>query len=278
MHTWNPVDAIVLAGGINRIPLYQDYQPGYKALLPLAGKPSIQYSLEALQALPQVRSIRIVGDRKQLEPLLARIPSLGSVEILPSGESLVDSVRSGLYASYDLDGVLVATADQPLITSSAVADFLQACEPVESDWDHNLFLSVIPEKCYTGEYRRFTKPFNHFRDVSICHGNLGLVDPKIIDNQGAMECIGELYRNRKNPLTSALSVGAAVGIAYLLGVHALHALTLAQFAEMASRRLGIGVLPVFLEHPEVSLDMDDADDYRFIATHFVRLAQAGAAA
>jgi hypothetical protein len=35
------VKAVVLAGGINRIPLFEGYTPGYKALMPFRGRPSI---------------------------------------------------------------------------------------------------------------------------------------------------------------------------------------------------------------------------------------------
>ncbi len=43
------IDVVVLAGGVNKIALYDGYQPGYKALVDFGGRPSIQYVLRALR-------------------------------------------------------------------------------------------------------------------------------------------------------------------------------------------------------------------------------------
>ena len=69
--TADRVNAVVLAGGINRIPLFQGYTPGYKALLPFCGRPSILYTLDALKAVPQVARVCIAGPEADLRPALA---------------------------------------------------------------------------------------------------------------------------------------------------------------------------------------------------------------
>lgn len=60
-----PVDALVLAGGINRIQFYQGYRPGYKALLPFGCKPSLRYVLDALEGVPQLGRRVVVGRRSR---------------------------------------------------------------------------------------------------------------------------------------------------------------------------------------------------------------------
>jgi len=52
------LDVVILAGGINRIPLYPGAKPGYKALLPFAGKPAIQYTLEDGRSGVAIASLR----------------------------------------------------------------------------------------------------------------------------------------------------------------------------------------------------------------------------
>lgn len=44
----------------------------------------------------------------------------------------------------------------------------------------------------------------------------------------------------------------------------LRALTLDQMAALLSRRLGLRVEPVLLEHPEVTLDVDEPQDYALV--------------
>jgi hypothetical protein len=123
---------------------------------------------------------------------------------------------------------------------------------------------VVPRRCYTGPYQRFTKPFNRFRDIEVCHGNLWLADLRLLENTQATACINGIYNARKSPIASALAVGPRVGLAFVLGVHLLHALTLAQMTRIAARRFGMGAQPVIVEHPEITMDVDEPDDYQFV--------------
>jgi hypothetical protein len=160
--------------------------------------------------------------------------------------------------------VLVATADMPLITPQAVSDFLAACAQIETTYAENVFLSVVPERCYTGDYTKFTKPFNRFRDVAVCHGNLIMADPRLLDNAEATTRMNNLYNARKNPIKAALAIGWRVGLSFIIGVELLHALTMEQMSQIASWRFGVGLIPVILEHPEITIDVDEADDYEFV--------------
>jgi molybdopterin-guanine dinucleotide biosynthesis protein A len=253
------IETVVLAGGINRIPLFEGYQPGYKALLPIAGKPSICYTLQALAATPQLGRVCIVGPEAELRPVVGE-----GYDFVPGGETLMESIFNGLNHVAGSSQVLVATADLPLIDPQAIADFLTACAQNETVYPENLFISVVPRQCYTGAYAQFTKGFNRFRDIAVCHGNLLLADPAIVRNTAATGRMNAIYQARKSPITSALAIGMRVGLSYVLGVHLLHLLTLAQMARIVSRRFGIGFVPVLLEHPEVTIDIDEPADYRFV--------------
>jgi len=259
------VNAVVLAGGINRIPLFDGYTPGYKALVPFRGRPSILYTLDALKAVPQVARVCIAGPEADLRPALEGTVYGGSAcAFAAGGETLRDNIFSGLRHFAGSPRVLVLTADLPLITPQAIADFLAACERVKTADMTTLFLSVVPRRCYTGPYERFTKPFNRFRDIEVCHGNLWLADPRLLQNTQVTGRINRIYAARKNPVASALAVGPHVGLAYLLGVHLLHALTLERMTRIAARCFGVGSVPVIVEHPEITIDVDEPADYRFV--------------
>jgi molybdopterin-guanine dinucleotide biosynthesis protein A len=258
------VNAVVLAGGINRIPLFEGYSPGYKALVPFHGRPSILYTLDALKAVPQVARVCIAGSEAELRPALEGTVHGGdSIDFAAGGETLRESIFSGLQHFAGATRVLVLTADLPLVTPQAITAFLAACRPIQTPDVASLFLSMAPRRCFTGPYERFTKPFNRFRDIEVCHGNLWLADVRLLRNSRAAGRIDRIYRVRKNPVATALAVGPQVGLAYVLGVHLVHALTLEQMTRIASRAFGVGGVPVILEHPEICLDVDEPADYRF---------------
>jgi CTP:molybdopterin cytidylyltransferase MocA len=261
------IDAVVLAGGINTIPLFPGNAPGYKALLPFAGRPALQYTLDALRATPAVGRVCVVGAAEALRPALEGY----TIEtVVPGGDTLLGSIRSGVAAFPEAEAVLVATADMPLITPAAVANFLAACAAVDPTAPLNLCLSLVPARCYTGAYAAFTKGFNRFRDVAVCHGNLALVTPRLFLEAGASDRLDALYDARKDPVKAALAVGLRVGLSYVLGVHLTHTLTLAQMAAVASRRFGIGLHPVLVDHPEITVDVDEPADYAFVTTQLGR--------
>jgi hypothetical protein len=143
-------------------------------------------------------------------------------------------------------------------------DFLTACDRIKTSDAASLLLSVVPRRCYTGPYERFTKPFNRYRDIEVCHGNLGMADPRLLENTRALSRINDIYNARKNPVATAMAVGPRVGLAYVLGVHLLHVLTLEQMTHIAARHFGLAGKAVIVEHPEITIDVDEAADYRFV--------------
>lgn len=256
------VTAVVLASGLNRIPLFPGYVPGYKALLPFHGRASIHYVLDALQGVREVDRVCIIGHKEDLEPELRTRTE--AYELAEGGESLLQSVEIALRQFARGKPVLFVTADLPLITPQAASEFLAGCAAAKTDFEHNVFIAVVPQGCYLGPYLRFTKSFNRFRDVAVCHGNLALVDPEILEVSKVRERLNGLYSARKSPIRSALALGWMVGLTYALGVELLHVVTLPQMARIASKNFGFGIVPIFVERPEITIDVDEPDDYAFV--------------
>jgi CTP:molybdopterin cytidylyltransferase MocA len=259
----DPIDVVVLASGVNTIPLYDGYVPGYKALVPFDGKGSLQYVLDALFAVEVIGRIGIEGQREPLEREISGRRASGRIDLMDGGATFLDSVVIGLEHFRHAPAVLFVTADLPLLTPVAVADFLAACARATTTYEHNVFVSAVPRPRYTGAYRRFTKPFNHYRDIQVCHGNLFVADPGLLGNRDIRRQVNRLYSTRKSVL-SRFVFGWRVALTYLIGVDLLHTVTLRRMAEVASQQLGVGVVPVLIDHPEITVDVDDADDYRFV--------------
>ncbi len=94
-----------------------------KALVELAGKPMVTWSVEALQAVAQVRQIIVALPREALD---AAPPGVLAV---PGGEVRSQSVRAALAAAGDGDPVIVHDAARPL---APVELFERALEDLES--------------------------------------------------------------------------------------------------------------------------------------------------
>jgi 2-C-methyl-D-erythritol 4-phosphate cytidylyltransferase len=118
--------AVVLAGGTGvrmgaGVP---------KALLPLAGRPMLAWSVLAMAAAPEVRRLVVVapaGLEAEVERALAGMPGVSAV--VGGGSSRPRSVRAGLGAAPREDGpVLVHDAARPLVTPALVAAVLAGLE------------------------------------------------------------------------------------------------------------------------------------------------------
>ncbi|GMU52956.1 MAG: hypothetical protein AMXMBFR33_21020 [Candidatus Xenobia bacterium] len=237
--------AIVLAGGINTRSLYPGYQPGPKATLEIGGRRLIDYVLEALSGMDE---IAIVGE--------LALPGYRSV---PGGDQPLQSFEAALLAFPEEEYVLIAPADQPLLRAVMVEQFLTLCRARPGG---DFYLALVPRERFTGVFATTRKHFSHFSDGSVCHGNLALVRPSLLQNRLAMERVNNIYRNRTSPVGSALALGLKLGLTYVLGVHYFHKLGLEQFTAALSRRFHTRMVGILMSYPEVAVDIDEEADYR----------------
>ena len=259
------LDAVVLAGGINTRELYPGYEPGYKALIEIHGKPLISYVLDALHGSSRINRVGIVGPESDLRPIVGP-----EYAISAPGDSLLGSVLVALSMFPESPMVALVTADLPLLRAEMVDEFIDACGRQRSDFADNLYLSVVPREHFTGEFAACAKNMNVFRDISICHGNLSLISPSLVRNDKAMSRLNALYAKRKSPIASAMAIGPKLGLAYIFGVHFFHLWRIDQLARMASNTFNLGLTPVVCPHPEVAVDVDEPADYQLVTAIFER--------
>ncbi len=267
------IPALVLAGGINRIALFEGYTPGYKGLLPFRGKALIEYTLDALRNTRSVDRVCIIGP---VDEIRKKTSEPRSYEYIRGGETLMQNIQKGLAHFQDSPVVLVIPSDLPLATPEAIAVFLRACAGIKTDYAASVFWSMVPETDFQGSYQQVKKGFNRFRDLSVCHGNLLLVTPELIRNRRFIARMDKIYHARKSSVRAALAIGPLTGLSYLVGVHFLKALTLERFARIASAGFGVGLIPVLLHDPDIAVDIDEARDYLFITEELDRRAKTAA--
>ncbi|MEW6283535.1 MAG: nucleotidyltransferase family protein [Candidatus Eremiobacterota bacterium] len=241
--------AVVLAGGVNRRPLYPGYRPGCKALVEIAGRSLLSY---VLTALAPMKEVGIVGDAALLHDLAP------GHRFAPPGEDVLDSLRAALDMYPEEAYILLVTADLPMLRPEMLEQFLSLCAARPGG---DVYLALVPEERLRPPFDRILKNLNRFADGAVCHGNLALVRPDILRNEDAMRRVNAVYRERQNPIRSALALGLGLGASYVFGVHLFHRLRLDTFAEMLSRRFAMRMVPVITAYPEVAVDVDEEADY-----------------
>jgi CTP:molybdopterin cytidylyltransferase MocA len=253
------IDTVILAGGINRIPLYEGYTPSFKALMPFRNRPAIQYVLDALKHVPLIGRICVVGPESEIR---SAIEDPGIYTFAPGGERVGQSVFQGLRHFRESPEILFVTADIPLLTHESISAFLQECFENRSRGD--VFVSAVDRSRFTGPFAGCPKRCSRLRGRSICHGNLVLVDPsRVLDriSEGQLDAI---YRSRKNPFRTAAAFGWRFLLAYLAGGGVLRFFTLEQTVRAASKGFRLRFVPVLLDFPGIAVDIDEPADYEFV--------------
>jgi len=113
------VALIVAAGSGERLGA-----PRPKAFVTLAGKPMVQWSIEALRAVPSVDRIVVALPEGQAAPE-------GTIGV-PGGAVRSASVRAALAAAGPGDTVVVHDAARPLVTAAAVEGTLAALDGADA--------------------------------------------------------------------------------------------------------------------------------------------------
>jgi 2-C-methyl-D-erythritol 4-phosphate cytidylyltransferase len=118
-----PTVAIVVAAGAGA----RMGAPVPKALMPLAGRPMLAWTLEALGACPRIEAVVVVAP-PGLEEEVREVAGPG-VTVVPGGDSRAESVREGLRAAPPGAAlVLVHDAARPLATPQLIDAVLDAVE------------------------------------------------------------------------------------------------------------------------------------------------------
>jgi len=216
-----------------------------KGLIPLGGRPMLAYVVEALSGSRYIGSIYIVG-----LPPEHRLPLSTPVIHVPPQGDMVANAEAGIREAYthnpNLDGVLVSSADIPLLTTPMVDHFVEECLKT----DHDLYYGIVERSAMERRFPASRRTYVRLAEGEFAGGDLFLV------RAGAATMNTELWRRlasaRKSPLRQARMLGGIRPlIKFLLG-----RMSLAEGEQRASRALGIRGRAVVCPYPEVGMDVD----------------------
>ena len=240
------MDTILVAGGIPKpgTPLYPYTQGKPKALLPIAGKPMIQWVLDALSGASKIDRLVVVG----LEANCGLVCDK-AITLLPDQGGLVDNILSGLKCLLELNPtaeyVLLAFADIPTITAEMV-DWVVA---TASEIQHEVILFQVSQQVMEARFLGARRRYDRLRDVTITPGDLNVVAVKAI-----LQNI-ELAQRFANARHNILRIAALIGFDTLFYIF-LRRFDLAGFVKHLSGKFGLDGQIVLCPYAEVAMDVD----------------------
>lgn len=239
---------MILAGAPNNKKLTVVSPESYEALIPLAGRPMVDFVVEALTDSSAVSRIVIVGPEE-----LSYLKGEKVTAIVPCGETLMDNLRRGLDALQAEGLVLLATADIPLLTTAAVDDFLAQAQQYPADF----YYSIVEKGVGEAKYPEAKRTYVRLKEGTFTGGNLLLLNPRILE-QG-WEWAEEMYRLRKEPLKMCRQLGFGLLVRLILGQ-----LTITSLEQRFEQLLGAKGKAIISSYPEVGIDVDKPADYELV--------------
>ena len=237
---------MVTAGGVPEPgeSLYEFTQGESKALIDVAGKPMVQWVLDALSGAKSVGRVVIVG-LEEGSGLACKKPLV----YIPNQGGMLDNIRAAAKKIIEINPsaefTLIVSSDIPTITAEMVDWVADQVRPGQDDIVYNVIERSVMEARFPNSRRTFTK----LKGMEVCGGDLTPSALNIIlSNTGFWE---KLAAARKNPLKQAALVGFD-----LLFLALIRALTLEDAARRASKNLGLRGRGVVCPYPEIGMDVD----------------------
>ncbi len=236
------VDAVVLAGGDGAV---IDPTCRFKGLLPVAGRPMVEWVVDALNASETVDEVAVVVPSAEgLDAWIDQAP-----KIVISDSSFIDNIIAGIGAFRTDRPVLLATGDIPAITPEAIDDFVRRSLETGAD----VIYPLIRESDLAREFPGSERTFVRIAEGKVTGGNLMLVDPTLV---GRNRAIGDrIFATRKNPLAMARVIGFRFVVRLALGK-----LTVGEVEKKLGQLIGGSGAAIYTTHTSIGADVDKPID------------------
>ncbi len=240
------MDAIVIAGGIPgpEDPLYEFTQGKPKALLDIAGKPMIQWVLDAISGTQTVEKVVLISLSEQ-DGLQCSKP----VTYLADQGGLLENVRGGIEKVVEINPqakrVLTVSSDIPTI-QSAMIDWMV---DENSDSDHDIYYTVIPRQVMEKRFPESKRSYTRLKDAELCGGDLNMIRASTIYSN--IDLWDSIVAARKNVFKQAALLGYG-NLLLLLS----RQLTLAGAVKRVTKKMNITGKAVLSPYAELGMDVD----------------------
>lgn len=257
------MDAIVTAGGIPQPgePLYEVTQGSPKALIDVAGKPMVQWVLDALSGAQNIENVVIVslsGD--------SGLTCAKPVAYVPVQGGMLENVRAGITKVLEVNPqathVLAVSSDIPAITPEMVDWMVKTT----METDHDIYYGVIPKEVMEARYPGSKRSFTHLKNMDVCGADMNVVRAKTV---AANEELWEkIVAARKNVLKQAALLGYS-NLFLLLS----RQITIDSAVKRVAKRLDITGRAIVCPYAEMGMDVDKPHQLEMMRADLARRTQ-----
>ncbi|MBV6396225.1 MAG: hypothetical protein HFACDABA_01819 [Anaerolineales bacterium] len=238
--------AIVTAGGIPQPedPLYIYSKGDSKALIDIAGKPMIQWTLDALNAAREVEAIILIGLSAKTQ-----LTSAKPIHHISNQGRMLANIVAGVNKALELNKkteyVLVVSSDIPALKGEMVDWLVDACKTTQDE----MYYGVCPRAVMEARYPNSKRTYTRLKDIELCGADIHMTHVRMATEH--LDLWERLIGNRKSPLTQASIVGLdTFWKIFTRGI------TLEELVAHLSNRLGIKGRAIVWERAEPCMDVD----------------------
>ena len=240
------VDAVILAGGDGEV-----IDPGqrFKGLVRIAGRPLVEWVVEAFRAADLVGEIAVVIPTAEgLGPWVDSVDKL-----VVSNRDFMDNVIAGAAAFREDRPILVATGDIPLLTGPGIDAFIAAGLATGADFVYPLVRRESIEAAYPGSERTYFR----LKTGRFTGGNAMIVAPRLL--APARELGQRMFNDRKNSVALVRTAGFGFVVKFVLG-----RLAPEDLVDKIRELMGGTGAAVILDDPAIAMDVDKPSDMALV--------------
>src|SRR5215213_5584817 len=252
--------AIVTAGGIPRPedPLYIYSHGDSKALIDIAGKPMIQWVLDALGAAKHVDNVIIIG----LSPKNGLTCAKPTYYISNQGRMLANIV-AGVNKSLELNKksqyVLVVSSDIPTLKPEMVDWLVETSKETQDDLYYGVCSREVMEARFPDSRRTYTK----LKGIELCGADINVTHVRMATEH--LDMWESLIGSRKTPLKQASIIGLDTFFQVVT-----RSITLENLVAKVCKRIGISGRAIQWPYAEPCMDVDKPHQLELLRTDLVR--------
>ncbi|MBI3152103.1 MAG: nucleotidyltransferase family protein [Chloroflexi bacterium] len=240
------MNAIVTAGGIPQPgdPLYTYSNGDSKALIDVAGKPMVQWVLDALGDSKKVDNVIVIG----LSPK-SNLTCKKPLHYISNQGRMLANIVAGVNKSLELNKngeyVLVVSADIPSLKGDMVDWLVKTAMETKDD----LYYGVCPREVMEARFPTSKRTYTKLKDMEVCGADINVIHV----NQATqhLDTWEQLIGNRKSPWRQAAVIGVVTAFKYLTGQFTLQGLV-----ESVTARIGIKGRAIIWSQAEPCMDVD----------------------
>ncbi|GAB4476783.1 MAG: hypothetical protein Kow0088_14950 [Anaerolineales bacterium] len=252
--------AIITAGGIPQEgePLYPLSQGKEKALLPIAGKPMIQWVLDALENASQISRVVVVGS-----PLPDGIQTSKVQAVIANQGEMLANIFAGMKKVLELEPsahhVVLVSSDIPAVTGEMVDWLVQTTMQTDED----IYYTVIERQVMETKYPLSRRSYTRLKDIEVCGGDMNVVRATLAtENQ---EMWQKIIAARKNVFKQAALIGFDTLLLLLI-----RQITLDQAVRTVASRLKISGRAIICPYAEIGMDIDKPHQFEIVETDLLQ--------